>query len=81
MSFGTALWTGVSGLIAAQRQLEVAAHNIANVNTEGYSRQRVELTPSRPSPGNFGARGDGQVGTGVSIADIVRMRNSLTDAA
>ena len=35
--------SGLSGLLASQRGLTVAGHNIANVNTEGYSRQRVEL--------------------------------------
>ncbi|MBU3823931.1 MAG: flagellar basal body protein, partial [Candidatus Oceanisphaera merdipullorum] len=32
--------TGVSGLLAAQAQLATTGHNIANVNTEGFSRQR-----------------------------------------
>jgi flagellar hook-associated protein 1 FlgK len=81
MSFETSLWTGVSGLLAAQRQLEVASHNIANVNTPGYSRQRVELEASRPTPGSFGSRSDGMLGTGVTITDVLRLRNSLTDGA
>ncbi|HVT77406.1 MAG TPA: flagellar hook-associated protein FlgK [Acidimicrobiales bacterium] len=80
MSLETSLWTSVSGLFAAQRQLEVASHNIANVNTPGYSRQRVELEPSRPQPGVTGS-GGGVVGTGVTIKDIIRLRNGLTDSA
>ncbi|MDP1792830.1 MAG: flagellar hook-associated protein FlgK, partial [Acidimicrobiales bacterium] len=79
--FETTLWTGVSGLRAAQKQLEVAAHNISNVNTPGFSRQRVEIEPSHPGPGAYGVRGDGQMGTGVTIADVIRMRNELTDVA
>jgi flagellar hook-associated protein 1 FlgK len=39
---GGILGTGVSGLAAAQFGLDTTGHNIANVNTEGYSRQRVE---------------------------------------
>jgi flagellar hook-associated protein 1 FlgK len=39
---GGILGTGVSGLSAAQFGLDTTGHNIANVNTEGYSRQRVE---------------------------------------
>ena len=39
---GGILGTGVSGLAAAQYGLDTTGHNIANVNTEGYSRQRVE---------------------------------------
>lgn len=81
MGFETSLNIGVSALRAAQKQMEVTAHNIANVGTEGYSRQRVELEPSRPSPGVFGARGDGMMGTGVTVADVIRMRNTLSDAA
>ena len=81
MSFETTLWTSVSGLFAAQRQLEVAGHNIANVNTPGYSRQRVELEPAAPIQGFQVGRGDGQVGGGVTIKDVIRMRNELTDSA
>src|SRR5206468_5566004 len=61
MSFQT-LWVGVSGLTAAQRAMEVVANNVANVNTEGYSRRRVELTSGRPVPGIYGSRGDGMRG-------------------
>jgi len=39
---GGILGTGVSGLAAAQFGLDTTGHNIANVNTKGYSRQRVE---------------------------------------
>lgn len=39
---GGILGTGVSGLAAAQYGLDTTGHNIANVNTDGYSRQRVE---------------------------------------
>ena len=37
------LKTGLSGLRALQRALDTTAHNIANVSTEGYTRQRVEF--------------------------------------
>jgi flagellar hook-associated protein 1 FlgK len=75
------LGIAVSGLNAAQRQLEVAAHNIANVNTEGYTRQRVELATARPVPGAHGRRGDGMRGMGVTVADVIRIRDTLADAA
>ncbi len=60
--------TGVSGLIATQRSLAVASHNIANVNTEGYSRQRADLTTRDPQ-----RLGNDFVGTGVRVADIRRL--------
>jgi flagellar hook-associated protein 1 FlgK len=61
------LSTAVSGLMAFQRSLETTSHNIANVNTDGYSRQRTELA-TRPE--RF--TGAGFVGTGVNIANITR---------
>lgn len=36
--------SGVSGLMAYQRAIDVAAQNIANANTPGYVRQRIELS-------------------------------------
>ncbi len=61
------LGTAVSGLMAFQRSLDTTSHNIANVNTEGYSRQRVEL-------GTMPAQyiGAGYVGNGVKIENIAR---------
>lgn len=60
--------TSRSGLLAAQRQLATTSNNISNVNTEGYSRQRVEQT-ARPPMGT----GAGFVGTGVQTSTITRM--------
>lgn len=61
------LGTSLSGLMAAQRSLETASHNIANVNTEGYSRQRAE----------YGTRqaeftGAGYIGQGVNATTVAR---------
>lgn len=66
MSIGI-LNTALSGLAAFQRSLETTSNNISNVNTEGYSRQRAELTtrPEQFLGGNF-------VGTGVYVANIAR---------
>jgi flagellar hook-associated protein 1 FlgK len=62
------LQTGVTGLLAAQRQLSVASHNIANANTEGYSRQRAELAAQQPQFHGFG-----YLGSGVTVNTISRM--------
>ena len=51
------LHTGVSGLLTSQAGIDVTGHNIANANTEGYSRQRVVIQTQNPllvSPGPFG---------------------------
>jgi flagellar hook-associated protein 1 FlgK len=65
--------TGVSGLLAAQQQLATTGHNIANVNTEGYNRQRAEQNSSVGlySGGNF-------VGSGTYVQDITRIYNQFT---
>ncbi|MEE9338735.1 MAG: flagellar hook-associated protein FlgK [Methylococcaceae bacterium] len=64
---GGMLGIAVSGLMAFQRSIETTSHNIANVNTEGYSRQRVELDTRAP---NYS--GGGYVGSGVNITNIAR---------
>jgi flagellar hook-associated protein 1 FlgK len=61
------LATSLSGLMAAQRSMETAQHNISNVNTEGYSRQRVELGTDIAD-----LTGDGYIGRGVNIANVTR---------
>ena len=63
-----------SGLTAAQVQLDTTGHNIANVNKDGYSRQRVELVGRVPVNRIFG-----QIGTGVGIAQIERIRDEFLD--
>lgn len=62
------LGTAITGLKAFQRSLDTTSHNIANVNTEGYSRQRVELGTM---PAQY--TGAGYVGNGVKIENIARV--------
>ena len=63
-----------SGMQVAQAQLDTAGHNIANVNKPGFSRQRVELVSRLPVTKPFG-----QIGRGVQISDIVRVRDTFLD--
>lgn len=60
--------TGMSALLAFQRSIATTSHNIANVNTEGYSRQRTELAPRLAE-----AYGNGFVGTGVDVQTVRRV--------
>jgi len=79
MKLGTlfsALDVARSGLTAAQIQIDTAAHNIANVNTEGYSRQRAELLTRLPTSFPYG-----QLGRGVQVNNIVRIHDSFIDQA
>jgi flagellar hook-associated protein 1 FlgK len=55
-------------LLTQQKAIDVTGQNIANVNTPGYSRQRVVMEPSTPI--NFHP---GQMGTGVQAAEIQRI--------
>lgn len=66
MSIGI-LSSALSGLTAFQRSLETTSNNISNVNTEGYSRQRAELT-SLPEQ----YTGSGYMGSGVRVDNIIR---------
>lgn len=66
--------TGVSGLLAAQQQLATTGHNIANVNTEGYNRQRAEQNATLGI--NFG--GGNYLGTGTYIQDITRLYDQFS---
>ncbi len=65
-----------TGINAHQKRISVIGENIANVNTPGYHRQRVELSPiNNLSVGVF--TGVGRAGGGVEISDIARMRNQI----
>ncbi len=77
------LQTALSGLIAEQTALDTAGNNIANANTEGYSRETALLEPDQPLtvPALSAHTGLGaQVGTGVSVTTITRVRNEYLDA-
>ena len=53
---------------------EVAGHNLANVNTPGYSRQRVAIETSLTIPSDMGPQG-----TGADAVAIVQLRDALID--
>ena len=71
---------GASALVTAQRAVDTAAHNIANANTEGYTRQRLSIQAGRPGAGTPGMAGSGMLGTGVQVLGIDRLRDRLADA-
>ncbi|MBH0201272.1 MAG: flagellar hook-associated protein FlgK [Nitrospira sp.] len=56
-----------SALVTSQQALAVTGHNVANVNTPGYSRQQTVLTERPPLNGR-----PGMVGTGVQTTSIRR---------
>ena len=72
---------GRRGVQAHQQALAVTGHNLTNVSTEGYSRQRVEMVPFEPIylPGLNRAETAGQIGQGVIVERIERIRDELMD--
>ncbi|MDN8644715.1 flagellar hook-associated protein FlgK [Stenotrophomonas indicatrix] len=66
------LSTGTSALLAFQRALATTSHNVANLNTPGYSRQKVDFATATPQ--NYGY---GDVGNGTRIVDIRRAADQL----
>ncbi|MBO8164281.1 MAG: flagellar hook-associated protein FlgK [Brevibacillus sp.] len=69
------------GLFAQQNALNTTGHNIANANTVGYSRQRANMQATRgiPVPGMNADRAPGQLGTGVQVTDLQRLREDFLD--
>ncbi len=64
------LEAGKRALLSHQLTLSTIGQNIANVNTPGYSRQRVSLAASQPLK-----TGLGLIGTGVQVQDIRQVRD------
>ncbi len=71
MSLTLALNTALSSLNVNQRTMAVISHNIANANTEGYSRQVVDLA-------SITIDGTGQ---GVRVEDVIRKVDEYLQAA
>lgn len=65
---------GRTSLNASKKSLSTTSHNIANANTEGFSRQRVNLETSTPV-------GNGHIvmGTGVNIKSVKRVHDQLVE--
>ncbi|MFT4540797.1 MAG: flagellar hook-associated protein FlgK [Planctomycetota bacterium] len=69
---GISLNIGLKALLTAQSSLDTVGHNIANANTPGYSRQRLEISADR----TLGIRGM-RVGNGVRAQNITRTFDSF----
>lgn len=66
---------GRSGLNAAKKSLQTTSHNIANANTEGYSRQRVTQKTNTPV-----GEGSHVYGTGTNINEVKRIHDTLVES-
>ncbi|MBI6951788.1 flagellar hook protein FlgE [Pseudomonas sp. TE6288] len=60
---------GLSGLYAANKQLDVTGNNIANVNTVGFKSSRAEFADVYAGSNRLGV-GKNQIGNGVRLASV-----------
>ncbi len=67
--------TGKSALFANKAALATTGHNIANVNTEGFTRQRVELTAADA----HATISKSMTGTGVRVDQVTRINDEYLD--
>ena len=72
---------GKRGIHAHQQALATTGHNLNNIDAKGFSRQRVEFSAFDPIylPGLNRAETPGQLGQGVIVERIERIRDQLLD--
>lgn len=70
-----------TGLFVSQRQLDITGHNISNVDTTGYSRQRLDTSAVPPSMlnGLLASNDRGESGRGTNIVCVEQIRNPFLD--
>ncbi|MEA5004545.1 MAG: flagellar basal body protein, partial [Christensenella sp.] len=66
-----------TGLFVSQNQLDITGHNISNVDTKGYTRQRLNTTALPPAGGQgfIGVDIKGTSGRGVDTLYVEQVRN------
>lgn len=79
MSLMSSFYTGVSGLKASQNALNTTAHNLANTETTGYSRQQVLQTDLSYYTWGYTHISTLQSGTGTNISTVKQFRNVFLD--
>jgi len=72
---------GKTGLTTAQFGMDVTGHNISNLDTAGYTRQRIVSTAYDPfsTIGRFAPVGQGLVGGGVRVQILDQIRSAYLD--
>ncbi len=71
-----------SGLVASQKALDIVGNNVANINTEGYTRQRVDLISMSASgvASRYAVGNTTLAGQGVYISGVRQIRDPYLDA-
>lgn len=76
--FGS-LYVGVSGLKTSQDALNTTAHNISNLETEGFVRQQIIQGDKMYATIGYSAISAQQVGLGVQLSDVRQVRDMFLD--
>ena len=79
MSTFSGLNTAYTALTAARRGMDIVGQNVANANTPGYTRQRLETSATSPLSRGFNSVGP-RVGQGVTVDNIARLGSLQLDA-
>ena len=74
------IYTALSGMNAQKRVLDVTAHNVANVSTPGYHRQRVNLEPAGVTSVSAVFAGRNQGTAGVNVVSVERVLDDLAES-
>ena len=74
-SLGSILNVARSAIFANQTGVRITSQNIANAQSEGYTRRAISFVESQPD-----VTPQGRLGTGVSVQQIKRVRDDLLDA-
>lgn len=79
MSLMSSLYVGVTGLTVSQNSLNTTAHNLANVETKGYTRQQVLQVDRNYLKLGVNHISTLQTGLGVNIATVRQVRDMFLD--
>ena len=81
MSLMANLYVGSSGLQATQNALNTVAHNMANMDTDGYTRQQVSqgTRAYQTLENRFDTIAPKQIGTGVNYSNCKQVRSEFLD--
>lgn len=73
--------TAQLAMAASQRALDVTGQNISNINTPGYTRQRLDITSLNTQKGDFyNSNSTIKVGFGVQMTKVSQLRDPFLDA-
>ncbi|MDR2339323.1 MAG: flagellar hook-associated protein FlgK [Deltaproteobacteria bacterium] len=72
MGISSSMYVALTGMRVSQSAMETASHNIANVNTEGYSRQRLNIATLPSQNTSYG-----QIGLGATANNVQRYHDDF----